>query len=179
MALFGSSRSSQRCRLLRVKRISRWRSPKSDPLQTSAVLYLHRNGRDRGFRSTNLRRTLLHPSVPMGLGCSEAYVESHITRCLKTAEPSMKYIISWTVPQATFNAAVARFLETGGAPPKGVTMLGRWHGMNGQGFAISESTDAKAMYQWVAQWSDVLSLTVTPCVEDADAGAVMASLGER
>ena len=91
----------------------------------------------------------------------------------------MKYIISWTVPQATFNAAVARFLETGGAPPKGVTMLGRWHGMNGQGFAISESTDAKAMYQWVAQRSDVLSLTVTPCVEDADAGAVMASLGER
>jgi Domain of unknown function (DUF3303) len=91
----------------------------------------------------------------------------------------MKYIISWTVPQATFNAAVARFLETGGAPPKGVTMLGRWHGMNGQGFAISESTDAKAMYRWVAEWSDVLSLTVTPCVEDADAGAVMATLGER
>jgi hypothetical protein len=44
----------------------------------------------------------------------------------------MKYISSWTVPQSTFNAAVARFLETGGAPPKGVTMLGRWHGMNGQ-----------------------------------------------
>ena len=71
--------------------------------------------------------------------------------------------------------AVARFLETGGAPPKGVTMLGRWHGMDGRGFAISESTDAKAMYQWVAQWADVLQLTVTPCVEDADAGAVMAS----
>ncbi len=42
-------------------------------------------------------------------------------------------------PQGTFNAAVARFLETGGAPPEGVKMLGRWHGMNGQGFAISES----------------------------------------
>ena len=24
----------------------------------------------------------------------------------------MKYIISWTVPQSTFNAAVAQFLET-------------------------------------------------------------------
>jgi len=35
----------------------------------------------------------------------------------------LKYISSWTVPQSTFNAAVARFLETGGAPPKGVTML--------------------------------------------------------
>jgi len=88
----------------------------------------------------------------------------------------MKYITHWTVPQSSFNAAVKRFLETGGAPPKGVTMLGRWHGMNGQGFVISESTDAKAMYEWVPQWSDVLSLTVTPCVEDADAGAVMASL---
>jgi hypothetical protein len=91
----------------------------------------------------------------------------------------MKYISSWTVPQGSFNAAVARFLETGGAPPEGVKMLGRWHGMNGQGFAISESTDAKAMYRWVAQWSDLLPLTVTPCVEDADAGEVMASLSKR
>ena len=91
----------------------------------------------------------------------------------------MKYISSWTVPQGSYNAAVARFLETGGAPPEGVKMLGRWHGMNGQGFAISESTDAKAMYEWVAQWADVLQLTVTPCVEDADAGAVMASLRKR
>ena len=89
----------------------------------------------------------------------------------------MKYIISWTVPQSTFNVAVARFLETGGAPPKGVTMLGRWHGMDSRGFAISESTDAKAMYQWVAQWSDVLSLTVTPCVVDADAGRQETSKG--
>jgi hypothetical protein len=82
----------------------------------------------------------------------------------------------WTVPQGTFNAAVARFLETGGAPPEGVKMLGRWHGMDGKGFAISESTDPKAMYRWVAQWADLLPLTVTPCLEDADAGEVMASL---
>src|SRR5258705_9448805 len=58
-------------------------------------------------------------------------------------------------------------------------MLGRWHGMNGQGFAISESSDPKAMYRWVAQWSDLLQLTVTPCLEDADAGEVMASLPRR
>ena len=91
----------------------------------------------------------------------------------------MKFITHWTVPQGTFNAAVARFLETGGAPPPGVQMLGRWHGMNGAGFAISESNDPKAMYLWQAQWADLLPLTVTPCLEDADAGAVMASLGKR
>jgi len=79
----------------------------------------------------------------------------------------------------TFNAAVARFLETGGAPPEGVQLLGRWHGMSGAGFAITESNDAKAMFQYQAQWADLLAMTVTPCLEDADAGQVMASLGKR
>ena len=91
----------------------------------------------------------------------------------------MKYITSWTIPQGTFNAAVARFLETGGAAPDGVQILGRWHGMSGQGFAISEGNDPKAMFLWQAQWADLLAMTVTPCLEDADAGAVMASLGKR
>lgn len=91
----------------------------------------------------------------------------------------MKYLVSWTLPQGTYNTAVARFLETGGAPPKGVTMLGRWHGMSGQGFAITESNDAKAMFLFQAQWADVLAIAVTPCLEDADAGAVLASLGKR
>jgi hypothetical protein len=26
----------------------------------------------------------------------------------------MRYIVNWTLPQGTFNAATARFLETGG-----------------------------------------------------------------
>ena len=91
----------------------------------------------------------------------------------------MKYIVSWTVQPGTFNAAIARFLETGGAPPEGVELVGRWHGMSGQGFAITESSDAKAMFQYQAQWADLLVMTVTPCLEDADAGAVLASLGKR
>ena len=43
----------------------------------------------------------------------------------------MKFIVSWTVPQGAYNTAIARFLETAGAPPKGVEMLDRWHGMSG------------------------------------------------
>jgi hypothetical protein len=42
----------------------------------------------------------------------------------------MKYIVSWTLPIATFHAAVGRFLETGGMPPAGVKLVGRWHGMS-------------------------------------------------
>ncbi len=91
----------------------------------------------------------------------------------------MKYISIWNLPHGTYNGAVSRFLETGGAPPKGVTMLGRWHGMSGQGVAICESDDPKAMFAWRAQWADLLEMTITPCLEDADAGAVLATLAKR
>jgi hypothetical protein len=91
----------------------------------------------------------------------------------------MQFIVSWTIPPTTTNAAIARFLETGGAPPEGVKMTGRWHGANGQGFAICDSMDGKALYQWTAQWADLLVFTVTPCLEDADAGPVLASLPKR
>ena len=88
----------------------------------------------------------------------------------------MKYIVSWTLPPATFKAAIGRFLEAGGMPGTGVKLLGRWHGMSGCGFAIVETTDAKALYAWVAEWSDLLPLETTPCLEDADASIVLKSL---
>jgi hypothetical protein len=91
----------------------------------------------------------------------------------------MKYITIWNQPPGTYNAAVGRFMETGGAPPEGVKMLGRWFGMSGQGVAIYESDDPKAMFKWRAQWSDLLEMTVTPCLEDADAGAVLAGMAKR
>jgi Protein of unknown function (DUF3303) len=87
----------------------------------------------------------------------------------------MKYIVSWTLPQATFHTAVGRFLEAGGMPPAGVKLVGRWHGMSGRGFAIVETTDAEALYAWVTEWSDLLPMETTPCLEDADAGAVLQS----
>ena len=85
----------------------------------------------------------------------------------------MKYIVSWRLPQGTYNAAIARFLEGGGAPPEGVNMIGRWHGMDGGGFAIAESSDPKALYAWLAEWSDVIPVQITPCLEDADAAEVL------
>jgi hypothetical protein len=91
----------------------------------------------------------------------------------------MKYLVTWTLPQGTYNAATSRFLETGGAPPAGVQLLGRWHGMSGQGVLIAESDDAKAIYRFQAQWADLLPMAVTPCLEDADAGEVLASLSKR
>jgi len=47
------------------------------------------------------------------------------------------------------NAVHGRFLESG-APPPGVTMLGRWHGAEGNGgFLVAEADDAAAIARWL------------------------------
>ena len=91
----------------------------------------------------------------------------------------MKYLVSWSLPHGTFSAAASQFLETGGAPPSGVELIGRWHGMSGQGFAVVESGDPKALYKFQAQWAHLLPLIITPCLEDADAGEVLAGLARK
>jgi hypothetical protein len=88
----------------------------------------------------------------------------------------MKFIVSWKIPKNSVANAEARFLSTGAPPPSGVTMLGRWHGMSGGGVLIAETADAKALYSWLAFWNDLLEFETTPCVEDAEAGEVMAGL---
>ncbi len=84
----------------------------------------------------------------------------------------MKYLVSWTMEPGAFNGTVARFLETGSATPAAVKLLGRWHGMSGRGFAIVETADHAALYTLLAQWGDLLKFETTPCLEDAEAGAV-------
>jgi hypothetical protein len=38
----------------------------------------------------------------------------------------MKFMLTFTLQPATRNEAIARFLKTGGQPPKGAKLLGRW-----------------------------------------------------
>jgi Domain of unknown function (DUF3303) len=38
----------------------------------------------------------------------------------------MQFILTFTIPPVTRDKAIARFLETGGQPPSGVRLLGRW-----------------------------------------------------
>ena len=89
----------------------------------------------------------------------------------------MRFLVSWTLPHGeSFRAAVTRFLKGGGAPPAGIELIGRWHGGNGKGFAIAETDDAKALFEWFAEWTEFMDIEATPLVEDADAGAVLQSL---
>jgi hypothetical protein len=89
----------------------------------------------------------------------------------------VKFIVSWTLPQATYRNALNKFLSSGGLPPANVKLIGRWHGMDGGGFAVVETVDPKALYAWNAEWTEFLPIRSTPCLEDGDAAAVLQSLG--
>jgi len=88
----------------------------------------------------------------------------------------MKFIVSWTIPKTCVASAEARFLQTGGAPPAGVKMIGRWHGMSGGGVLIAETSEPKALYAWLGYWNDLLDFQTTPCLEDAEAGEVLGAI---
>lgn len=87
----------------------------------------------------------------------------------------MKFIVTYKIPKTSVVESQQRFLKTGGAPPEGVKMIGRWHGMSGAGVVIAETNDAKALFSWLNYWNDLLEFETTPCVEDAEAGEVMAA----
>lgn len=79
----------------------------------------------------------------------------------------MQFYVSWTTNPEHRDAASARFAETGGLPPAGVKMLGRWHFTEGRsGFLIAESSDAVAIGKWTQAWSDLLTFRVVPIVDD-------------
>ncbi|MDR6859818.1 DUF3303 family protein [Variovorax guangxiensis] len=89
----------------------------------------------------------------------------------------MLFIGHWRISPGNRNAAIERFVKTGGVPPQGVKMLGRWHDVaQGKGIMISEAEDASAMARWALDWSDLMEMEVHPVLNDEQLGAVLAGL---
>ncbi len=79
----------------------------------------------------------------------------------------MIFHITYHATPDVWNKTQQRFKETGAAPPPGVTMMGRWHSVQGhKGFIIAESADAEALAKWIQEWTDILSSEVTPVITD-------------
>jgi hypothetical protein len=86
-------------------------------------------------------------------------------------ETTMKYMITWKVPPEHYKAGVKRFLKTGGATPKGLKSLGRWHAPGSTtGWHLVEGTDV-ALAENAVKWADLLEIEITPVVEDDVAAA--------
>ena len=89
----------------------------------------------------------------------------------------MKTMVMWSAKPGAVRDAVKRFLATQGAPPAGLTILGRWHSVDlSAGFTLYEYTDPAALYEGAAQWSDLLDLKNYIVVEDAQAAPVLAKV---
>lgn len=88
----------------------------------------------------------------------------------------MLFTISWTFDPKNRDAAIKRFLESGGAPPKGVKMLGRWHAVGGAtGIAVAETSDPSLMQKWVLDWSDLMKMSVYSVLTDEQAAPLLAA----
>jgi hypothetical protein len=80
----------------------------------------------------------------------------------------MIFVSVYMIPPENRNAAQDRFKKSGGAPPKGVKMLGRWHSVvGGRGVTIYETNDPQAIANWAQQWNDLISFEVYPAIDDA------------
>jgi hypothetical protein len=89
----------------------------------------------------------------------------------------MLFIVRWEISHSVRKTAIERFMKTGGAPPEGVKMLGRWHTADGDyGFAIAESTDIQAVAKWSLAWNDLLKMDVRPALDDQGLGAALMAM---
>ena len=81
----------------------------------------------------------------------------------------MIYVVMWSYKPEKRDEIQARFKKTGGMPPAGVTMVGRWHQIGGpRGLAVAESDDPVAIAKWAQDWSDLLTFDIFPALNDED-----------
>jgi hypothetical protein len=86
----------------------------------------------------------------------------------------MKFIVQWDGLPSAENAVIERFMKTGGRPPEGITLLGRWHAIGGlHGVAIVEANDTQGIAAMALQWGDLLTTKVYPALTDEDLGAAL------
>ena len=88
----------------------------------------------------------------------------------------MKFMLTFSIkPEAKGrDEAIARFTATGGQPPQGAKLLGRWTAADfGGGFVLLESNDAKALTEFSLMWSDLMELRIVPALDDGELGDVL------
>ena len=90
----------------------------------------------------------------------------------------MKFMLTFTFTPGSRDEAIERFKRTGGQPPAGARLLGRWTAADfSSGFDLIESDDARALTQFALAWSDVMELQVVPVVEDAELSETLRRAG--
>jgi hypothetical protein len=92
----------------------------------------------------------------------------------------MKFMLTFAMKPETKgrDEAIARFKKTGGEPPKGAKLIGRWTAADfSGGFDLIESDDVQALTEFSLMWSDLMELRLVPVIEDGALGEVLARVG--
>lgn len=88
----------------------------------------------------------------------------------------MKFMLTfeWQPDGKARAEAIARFRKTGGLPPSGAKLLGRWTRADvSGGYDLIESDDAQALTQFALMWNDLMRITIVPVLEDAELAQVL------
>jgi hypothetical protein len=91
-------------------------------------------------------------------------------------DSTMKFMMTFSLKPETKgrDEAIDRFKRTGGQPPAGAKLLGRWTAADfSGGFDLLESEDAKALVEFALMWSDLMELRIVPVLEDAELNDVL------
>ena len=92
----------------------------------------------------------------------------------------MLFASTYRIRAEARNAAIERFLRTGGLPPSGVKLVGRWHDLAGRwGVYLAESDDAVLMAKWALEWSDLIDIETRSVVTDEQAGPLLAAVNKQ
>jgi len=93
----------------------------------------------------------------------------------------MKFVVTYSFEpdKEARDEAISRFLKTGGQPPAGAKLLGRWTYTDfSGGVLLLESDDAKALTEFALAWSDLMSLNISPVLEDQELAELLQNWGK-
>jgi hypothetical protein len=91
----------------------------------------------------------------------------------------MKFMTTWTLIPGSAKDAIAKFLAGEAAPQPNVKLLGRWHSVDGSGgWSLYETDSLAALHMGAAKWADLLEISTTAVIEDAEAGANFSTLSK-
>ena len=88
----------------------------------------------------------------------------------------MKFMLTFTMKpdKSARNETFERFLKTGGIPPKGAKLLGRWTQVDfSKGYDLVESDDPSALAEFALSWNDLMHIDIVPVLEDAQVAEVL------
>jgi hypothetical protein len=93
----------------------------------------------------------------------------------------MKFMLtfSWKPDTKERDEGIARFRKTGGQPPAGAKLLGRWTRADfSGGFDLLESEDPQALFEFALMWSDLMEIAIVPVLEDQELSSVLKRIGK-